>query len=726
MDTRWIPPLGALAWLVVVWVVSPAAVLAADEPAEDGLFITVANPITSEVVSQVKEKTERARQRSDRRIRKIIYDFNPDNRPAGSSQYGPCRDLARYLLGLQDVRTIAFVHNEVSRHTVLPALACSELVMSHDARIGDALRDQPEPLGKDQERFYQEVARHGGRWPIIWKMLNKDIEVLEGRRRDDGSVWYVARGHEEKGVQIVRTEPVLLAGTIGLYTAAEAQKYGLCKLIKESRQEVADAYQLPASSLREDPLDGRSPVPFLIDVRGPVTRGLEETLRRRVRRAIGQGANFLILQLDCAGGDTIVARDLADFFRTLRDDRGQHAVMTVAYVPEQAADTAVFLALGCSEIVLGKGAVFGDFDSIVFQRRRGLKVPVEEGQYAMMRDSLAALAREQGYPELLARGFLDRQLVIHRVRAQANPSERRLLTRAELEADKLNPPPRWIDEGQIKGEGEFLKLSADLAQQLGVARHVVDNTGELYARYGLDPAKVQSTGPDWLDNLASFLRNPLVAVFLVMLGITCLILELKMPGVGLPGVIAALCFVLFFWAHSQLAGQVTMLAVLLFVLGLVLIGIEIFVLPGFGVTGVSGIILLVVSLGLATLEKKPETAQEWVDFGSTLLTFGLGLIGAGVMAMLIGRYLPSIPYANRLVLLPPGEKEAAEVLADEPLPRAELLGAIGTAATMLRPAGMARFGDEFIDVVAEGSFVPPGARVQVVEIEGNRIVVKEI
>jgi membrane-bound ClpP family serine protease len=219
-----------------------------------------------------------------------------------------------------------------------------------------------------------------------------------------------------------------------------------------------------------------------------------------------------------------------------------------------------------------------------------------------------------------------------------------------------------------------------------------------------------------------------VAIILVIVGISCLILELKMPGVGLPGVVAAVCFVLFFWAHSQLAGQITMLAVLLFVLGLILLGLEIFVIPGFGVVGISGAVLLVVSLALAAFEKKPETTEEWLGFGSNVATFALTAVGAVVAALVLAWYLPNIPYVNRLVLKPNEEEgelaaEAAPAIQPE---LAALLGAIGVAATPLRPAGKAQFGEEFVDVVAEGSYVLPGTRVQVIEIEGNRVVVKEI
>ena len=99
------------------------------------------------------------------------------------------------------------------------------------------------------------------------------------------------------------------------------------------------------------------------------------------------------------------------------------------------------------------------------------------------------------------------------------------------------------------------------------------------------------------------------AAFQLVIGVTCLILELKMPGASLPGVIAAVCFVLFFWSQSQLHGQITWLAVLLFILGLVLIGVEVFVLPGTGVCGISGVLLMVGSLGLVAFGHWPQTTR---------------------------------------------------------------------------------------------------------------------
>ncbi len=716
-------------WLIVLALVGLTLAYsrprAEEPPPEDGLFISITNPITSGVVNRIKAKTDRALQRTDRRYRKIIYDFNPGNQSSGTREYGPCRDLAEYILEKQEITTVAFVHAEVTGHTILPVLACKEIVMSADAKLGDVLRDQQKPLFPDQVQFYETVATGRGRCPaIVLKMLDRDIEVVEATR--GGAVWYVDKQRQAKnpepGVVVTRRDtPVIPAGALGLYTAADAQKYTLCDHVKETRQEVAEAYQLSASSLREDPLEGRAPIAERIVVRERINAALLETLQRRIRQAISRRANFILLQLECGGGETEAAWHLAEFLRDLKDDKGEFNVMTVAYIPERAPDAATILALGCSEIVMRRNAEVGDFENLIKRRPESVD---------LVRKSLVQLASDQGYSPLLAQGMLDRDVTIYRVESQKGKSETKLITEKELLED-LAGPQKWGHKTLVKAggpNGTYLKLNGTKAKELGLAHALVDDLPGVYALYELD--HVRDAGFDFLYELASFLRHPLVAVFLVMLGVACLILELKMPGVGLPGVIAALCFVLYFWAQSQLAGQITMLAVLLFVLGLILIGLEIFVLPGFTVTGISGIILVVVSLALATLEKKPETSQEWMSFGRAVGTVGISLAGAVALAFVAAWYLPSIPYASRLVLKPPADAQDGDDAAPAGYgPTAEtaaLLGVIGVAATTLRPAGIARFGDDFVDVVTEGGFVDAGSRVQVVEIEGNRVVVKEV
>jgi membrane-bound serine protease (ClpP class) len=262
-------------------------------------------------------------------------------------------------------------------------------------------------------------------------------------------------------------------------------------------------------------------------------------------------------------------------------------------------------------------------------------------------------------------------------------------------------------------------------------QNTVDNPDvkEVFSIYGVEEKSVRDSKPGWLDDFAAFIRRTEVSILLVIVAFAGLILEFKMPGATLPGLVALICFVLFFWAHAYANGQTVYLAIAMFVVGLILLGIELFILPGFGVSGIAGVLLILTGIGLATLEKAPSSTEEWTLFAGRLLQYGLTLIAAGTLSLLFARYLPKIPYANRLMLAAPADNPdlAAE---GSVLPGAEqaasLLGQVGAATSMLRPAGMARFGDQYVDVVTEGDFIQPGTPIQVVEVEGTRIVVKKV
>jgi membrane-bound ClpP family serine protease len=727
---------GAASVLAIVILHGPQ--LRADEPVERGIFVTVGNPITSEVVNGIKERL--ALSQRDKPVAKFVFDFNPDGREASSLDYGPCLDLADAISELPG-RTIAFVHGPIMRHTILPALACQELVMSSTAVLGPVVAEKEPPLNDLKRAAYERVAGKS-REALVLKMIDRSVAVLEGRLPPpDGAVTYLdARKRdqaEREGIVGISPQPVLAAGSVGRFTADESLRFGLAQAKLDSKQEVAERFRLTATSVREDPLQGRAPDAWLIRVQGPIDRGSAETLRRRIDRAVRQGANTLFLELDAAGGDFVVAGDLAQDLGKLKGPDGR-PVVTVAFIPRSAPDTAVFLAAACTDIVMAKGATLGQFKSLAapppdprgFGPRRNPRLaPPQAVNVAPVGEALEKLAQEHNYPPLVFRAMTDPSVELWRVVSQKGTSERRFVTKEELETDQTGEK-KWGQPALVKRSGQYLELTAEMAKDFGIAFAVVnspDELRELYSVYGV--SYVREPPADWLDKLAGFLSDPIVAMFLVILGVTCLILELKMPGVGVPGVIAAVCFVLFFWSQTQMNGQMTLLAVLLFLLGLVLIGIEIFLLPGLGVTGISGILLVLAGLGLATVEHLPQTSQEWARFGGTMMQFGIGLVVSTIAAVLLARYLPHIPYANRLVLSPPGEKPGSEDAtsasgAQESL--AALLGAVGTAATAMRPAGMAQFGESYVDVVSEGSFISAGARVQVIEIEGNRVVVKEV
>ncbi len=706
--------------------------LPAQERRNAGLVAPIPTTITTEATSRLRSALygplrhyDDERNRDPKSVGNfyLICDFNPDNRDNASDEPGACQSLARYLRDLQKkqgIQVIAFVHGNVTRHAVLPVLACSEIVMSQQppGQIGKAA-DAQHPLERLDRLAYDELANKRYPAALIRKMYDADVEVVKGR---DGLY------HDANENPARRGEPVsgLSRGDTALYSFDQASKVGLCQPMPcNTIDEALGRYRLPRSSLY--PALDRL-VAWRIVLRGQINGAMKERVERRVRQALGEKANVLILELACGGGDSTAANELAIFLSELGDNR-REPVETIAYVTGVAHDTATFLALACNKIVMQReikqngqlvqeGAVLGDFDRYLLEH------PALE---ATMRGNLADIAEKKHYPRLLAEGMLDRGLCIYAVQSTKEESARRFISKAELEADQQRQQ-RWRSTRVVKEENQYLTLTAEQARDVGLARDAVNNFEELCELEGVSRAEVRTADSDLLDGLVDFLRAPLTSVVLVMLGITCLILELKMPGVGLPGIVSAICFLLFFWSQSQVSGQIAWLAFLLFLLGLILLGLEIFVIPGFGVAGVSGIILVLGSIGLAAYGHWPRSNEEWIGYGQALGPFTLGVAGAIVSAFLLARYLPHIPYANRLFLKPHDESgEFGEEPADSIHPEmAALLGAIGVAATPLRPAGKVQFGDDFVDVVAEGSYVLPGTRVQVIEIEGNRIVVKEV
>jgi membrane-bound serine protease (ClpP class) len=708
----------------------------AQEAGVDGVFITVQSPITSEVKDRVKDVTMRAIQRfkdvdaqrpaNEHKVFKIVYDFSPaNNGPSNSMDFGACSELAKFILRLQEATSIAFAHGEVTGHTVLPVLACRDIVMSSEAKLGNPLRDQKDALMDSEQQFYRDIIKDRRCPAIVLKMLDPDMVVLRAKKVRDGTKWFIDSRLKDAEFKngIIVTDPDKPAVDRGpnstIYTAELAKDLELCQAVLDNRQGVKEAYQLPLSSLREDALLGRNPKAFLIEIKGQLNSA--EAYKRRMRRALAQKANILIVQLECTGGDPQAGRELAEFLSKPAAEEGETpSALTIAYIPANSkiSDVGLFVALGCTEIIMDKeGTAVGDMAS--------LSAPDQKAA----RDAILDLAEKQGYPPLLIKGMFDKELTLYQVVSRRGLSEWRIISGEEYEADRGGKNPKWNGDLIKPGgpQGNLLTLNAEEAQRLHLVQHVVDGLPELYKLYGLTSVQVRKAGPDWLDRLSDFLRDPWTGAILVMLGITCLILELKLPGVGLPGVVAAVCFILFFWAHLA-DSPFWLLAVLLFVLGLILLGLEVFVLPGLGVAGISGTVLVVLSLALVTLEKQPETQEEWVSFGTTMASFGLSMMGAVVAALTVAWYLPSIPYVNRLVLKAPADQaEGDETAADLVSPQlAALLGAIGVTVTPLRPAGKVKFGDEYVDVVTESSYVQPGSRVQVIEIEGNRIVVKEV
>jgi membrane-bound ClpP family serine protease len=713
----------ASAALLGMLVTQPAN--AQDAVPADGIFVTVQNPITEGSINQIKSLVDNARNNPRRNIKKVVFDFNPEGKDAATENYGPCSDLAEYIrnLAANGLTPIAFVHGKTTRHTVLPVIACEHLVMSSSAQIGEVW-SKDRPVTDIQTLHYMKLAGIHRAGPVL-KMIDKDVKLVQAQYR--GATIYVdlrkvdgpAKDPAFADVQLAGNKnPVPMGTGVELYDVEKAGKFKLLTKQLETRNDVKEWYQLSDASVTADPLGGKAMKAVRVLLEGPINTAMRERVRRQIESAKARNENtfFFIIQTQTSQ-DAGAARDLADDLMNLGKD-SNYPARTIAFIPGPAPDLAIFLAFACQEIVMYEGdAVIGDFDHYLGgQNQRRVNADI-------VRRNLEDVADKMGRSRLLVEGMFDRNVRILRVRNQ-DSGERILMSDADFQASK-----GFVRESTLKEKGALLKLNASLAKDLGIAK-TIDNkdVNEVFTMYGVEAKDVRSSEPSWLDDFATFLRQTHVSILLVIIGIAGLVLELKAPGLIVPGVVAAICFVLFFWAQTQLGGQLIYLAIMLFLLGLALLGIEIFLLPGFGVAGVSGILLILAGLVLAGLDKAPESASDWADLIGTMLRYGLTMAGAGVLAFILSRYLPKIPYANRLMLVPPEDKP--EIEETSPLPGVEtavsLLGQVGTATSMLRPSGMAKFGDRYIDVVTEGDFIPPNTPIQVVEVEGTRIVVKRV
>jgi membrane-bound serine protease (ClpP class) len=202
------------------------------------------------------------------------------------------------------------------------------------------------------------------------------------------------------------------------------------------------------------------------------------------------------------------------------------------------------------------------------------------------------------------------------------------------------------------------------------------------------------------------------------LGLMGLFVEIRTPGFALPGILGISALGLFFWGHwlVQLAGWEEMLLV---VLGLGLLALEVFVLPGTTVAGFAGIIALVAGLGMTLVGAGATTSMMLIALGRVAISILAALAGT----LLLLRLLPHSPMGRRLILAT--GMQASEGYVSTPDSDPQWLGRSGTALSPLRPAGIADIDGTRVDVVSDGAFIDAGAPLVVTRVDGNRIVVRQ-
>ncbi|MHC4592047.1 MAG: NfeD family protein [Planctomycetota bacterium] len=456
------------------------------------------------------------------------------------------------------------------------------------------------------------------------------------------------------------------------------------------------------------------PDAYIIKIDGPISEAYAKAVLRRLEYADEQGVETIILELDTPGGTIEDSRELADFIF-----KADH-LNVIAYVNKDALSGGTMVALACKAIYVD--ASLGTIGDVAPVGPGG--VIVGEKVQSPVREIMARYARARGYPEALVKAMVTKELEVWRIQTVNDPEgSYTYLTGSELDGMTDEQRAEIVSKKLIVAAGELLTMDAQRAVDYGFARKAVQNVQELYDELDIDGDNVQRLYLTGSERALTFLD--VFSPLLIVAGFVLIFMELSHPGFGLPGILGIACFGAFFVIKWTLH-YAQLLELLLFLAGVVLLLVEVFVTPGFGLPGVIGILLIFVSLVLACQQfGLPGTPAQKLAFQYNLLKVIGSFAAAGIGIAVLIRFVPSLPVLSAIVHRHDlGSAHAGEIGERRTPGLAAMAGAVGIALTALRPAGRADFDDTLLDVVTEGEFIEKGARVQIQEVRGNRVVVR--
>ena len=410
---------------------------------------------------------------------------------------------------------------------------------------------------------------------------------------------------------------------------------------------------------------------YRVPVAGVIELGLAPYVERALREAAEAKAAAVVLDLDTPGGRIDAAERIVDAVQAAR-------VPVYAFVNSRAFSAGALVSLAAREIYYAPGAVIGAATPV---DGAGTKAP--EKIVSAMRSEMRALAEARGRDVRIAEAMVDEDIAI----------------------------PEVVEAGKL------LTLTSGEAVRLGYGKAVAD-WDALLAELGLEQAPVVTPGVNWAERLVRFFTHPAVAPLLLSLGFLGIIIELKAPGFGLPGALGAIALALFFGSHFIL-GLAGLEELLLIGGGIILLAVEMFLLPGFGVAGIAGGVAIAGGFYLSLVSDMASGA----DYLQALGLFSLSVLVVILVAWALLRRLPrSRRFSASGIML--GESTSREAGYLSAAVRPELIGSTGVAVTDLRPAGAARFGSERLDVVSGADWISAGTPVRIVRSEGYRHVVE--
>lgn len=414
---------------------------------------------------------------------------------------------------------------------------------------------------------------------------------------------------------------------------------------------------------------------YYANIEGDIDLGLAPYIKRVVKEAEVNFASAIIFRINTFGGRVDAATQIKDAILNSK-------IKTIAFIDKRAISAGALIALSCEKIVMVPGASMGA-STVVDQT--GQKQSEKYQSY--MRSEMRATAEKNGRRTDIAQAMVDETIVIPDIKDDST---------------------------------KLVTLTSEEALKYKMADTILTNVDQVKEFFGLQNAELVTLDSNWAEDFVRFVNNPIISSLLIMLGLIGLYTEIKTPGWGIAGTVGVISLAIFFGA-GYILELASIIEILMFVIGVILLIIEIFVIPGFGIFGILGIILMVSSLFLGLISDFEMI--DWSLISVAIIQLGLTFLFTFIVIFLLLKFLPRTDMWGKLILQ---EQVAAKSGYAAKPDFQHLIGVEGVAFTDLRPSGTALINGNRIDVVTEGDFIKNGSRIVVKSVEGSKVVVEII
>ena len=420
------------------------------------------------------------------------------------------------------------------------------------------------------------------------------------------------------------------------------------------------------------------PFVYVAAIEGVIDPGLAPYVARVLETAEADGAAAVVLDINTFGGRVDAAVQI-------RDSLLQSRVRTIAFVNPRAISAGALISLAAQQIAMADGGTIGAATPVRMGQSGAGAEPVAEKTVSYVRKEFRSTAESRKRPLLIAEAMVDVDVAI----------------------------PGVVDKGKL------LTLTTQEALQHKVADFRAGSLQEVLQAAGLAGAELRTLAPNWAERVVRVLTHPVVSSILITVAMLGIIIELRTPGLGIPGALGAGSLALFLWGHwlVQLVGWEELL---LAAAGVALLALELLVIPGFGIAGILGILALGAGLVLSVLG--PGTTPQFVLVAAARVVFAI--LVAIALSLVLLRFMTRLPFGRRMILQT--GLAAGAGYASAPEGDTRWLGKHGVAHSALRPAGIAEIEGERVDVVSNGELIDAGQPVEVIRVDGNRVVVRQV